>query len=285
MDSCDALLRMETEMRLRGFSAKSIKAYVFHAGRHLSSGLEPREYILRLSETRDPRTVNLAVAAIKFYHRNVLKQDIELGYLKRPKRLPEAMTAEEVASLISSTENPKHRLILELLYGCGLRLSEVRNLRKDDVRPGELLLFVRQGKGGRDRAVSLPASLLERLAPLLMEDGFAYVFRSERGGRLHPRTIQQMVKDACRKAGIKRNVHAHTLRHSYATHLLESGTDIRVIQRLLGHSSVKSTEIYTHVSTAMIRKVKSPLDTLTAGPAAQNTPKAGAFTPNTAQKH
>ncbi len=295
----DALARLDEEIRLRGFSAKTVKAYLFHAGSYLSSGLNPRDYILKISSTKDPSTVNLAVAAIKFYYRNILKQDIELGYLKRPKRLPEVLTQDEASRIINANSNTKHRLILELLYGCGLRLSEIRNLRKEDIRHHDGILFVRQGKGGKDRIISLPFSLAGRLAPFLEEDGFPYVFRSERGGRLHPRTIQQIVKNACRKAGIKKHVHPHTLRHSYATHLLESGTDLRVIQRLLGHSNVKATEIYTHVSSAMIKKVVSPLDMLGFQPAAQppalqaiqtnaqsaqNTPNLGTFNPNNAQK-
>ena len=253
--------KLKQEMALRGLSKETISAYMFHAEKYLKSGLGPKDYLEKLSMAKDPRTVNLAVAALKFYHRTVLGQEIALSYLKRPKRLPEVLTQEGVSRMLSATKNSRHRLLLQLLYGCGLRLSEIGDLKKEDVRPAEGLLFVRQGKGRKDRIVTLPSSIMQQITLFLIEDGFPYVFRSARGGgRLHRRTIQKIVMLAAEKAGIKKPVHPHTLRHSYATHLLENGTDLRVIQRLLGHSSVKTTELYTHVSSAAIKKVISPLD-------------------------
>ena len=122
-------------------------------------------------------------------------------------------------------------------------------------------MLVRQGKGMKDRMVSLPGSISEELQ-LFLSQYFSFVFRSERGGKLHSRTIQQIVKSASKKADIRKCIHPHTLRHSYATHLLEQGTDLRIIQRLLGHADIKTTQLYTRVSTALIKNVKSPLDTL-----------------------
>jgi len=122
-------------------------------------------------------------------------------------------------------------------------------------------VLVRQGKGMKDRMVSLPGSISEELQ-LFLSQYFPFVFRSERGGKLHSRTIQQIVKSASKKADIRKCIHPHTLRHSYATHLLEQGTDLRIIQRLLGHADIKTTQLYTRVSTALIKNVKSPLDTL-----------------------
>lgn len=265
---------------LRGLSRKTVDSYALHVRRflqnvsptHGASREDVEAYILSLSSSRDPRTVNLAIAAIKAFLK-LNNNPVGLRYLKRPKRLPEVLAQEEVLRMLSATANPKHRLVLQLLYGCGLRLSEVRNLRKEDVRPEEGVLFVRQGKGGKDRIVSLPASILRTLQPFLPEDGFPYLLRSERGGRLHPRTIEQIVKNAARNAGVRKRVHPHTLRHSYATHLLEGGTDLRIIQRLLGHSNVKATEIYTHVSAALIKKIVSPLDTLTPAAIRQKRPE------------
>lgn len=255
---------------LKGFSKETRKAYLFHSERFLEKiGRGPQEileeevkaYIATLSKAFDPRTVNLAIAAIKFFLRANGK-DFAISYLKRPKRLPEVLAQEEVARMLEATQNQKHGLVLGLLYGCGLRLSEIRDLKKEAVRPQEGILIVRQGKGNKDRIVSLPSSILRSLQPFLAEDGFPYVFRSERGGRLHRATIQKIVKNASRKADIRKRVHPHTLRHSYATHLLEGGTDLRVIQRLLGHANIQATEIYTHVSTSVIKRVVSPLDTI-----------------------
>ncbi|MBI4173395.1 MAG: tyrosine-type recombinase/integrase, partial [Candidatus Aenigmarchaeota archaeon] len=206
--------RLKQEMAVRGLSRQTAATYLFHAKKYAGSGLAPRDYLEKISATKDPRTVNLAVAAIKFYHLAVLGQRIELPYQKRPQRLPEVLAQEEVARMLCATTNPKHRLILQLLYGCGLRLSEVRDLQKADARPGEGLLFVRQGKGMKDRIVSIPGSIGHSLHPFLIDDGYPYVLRSERGGQLHRRTIQLVVKQAARKAGIKKHVHTHTLRHS-----------------------------------------------------------------------
>lgn len=265
------LERLEAEMKSRGFSRRTVVSYLFHVSRFLEeAGAESPEeeiqkYFISISEKLDPRTVNLRISAVKFFYKEVLGKELRINYMKKPKRLPEVLTQEEVAEMIEVTTNPKHKLILKLLYGCGLRVSEIRNLRKEDIRLQEGIVFARQGKGNKDRIVSLPGSITEDLQPFLAEGGFPFVFRSERGGRLHARTIQQIVKNAAAKAGIKKYVHPHTLRHSYATHLLEAGTDLRIIQRLLGHSSVKTTEIYTHVSTGLIKKVISPLDRLNVG--------------------
>lgn len=284
----DMIQELENEMKLRGFSSKTIKAYRFHTERFLDSCKDNateeavRNYSLFLSVRKDPRTVNLALAAVKFFFSAVMKKEIDIVYMKRPKRLPEVLTQEEISRTFSATKNPKHLLILKMLYGCGLRVSEIRNLRKEDIRLEEGIMIVRQGKGMKDRIVSMPNSILQELKSFLAEDGFPFIFRSERGGRLHLRTIQLIVKSSARKAGIRKHVHPHTMRHSYATHLLENGTDLRIIQRLLGHSSVKTTEIYTHVSSASIKKVVSPLDRLNQDFA--KTPPQAVSAPNTSQK-
>ena len=265
----DYLNSLILEMKSRGFSRKTIKAYALHVNQFFMSNKNFQElsieniskYFVSLTGKIDPRTINLRISAVKFFFKNVLKKEIEINYMKRPKRLPEVLTQDEVLCIFEATENPKHSLMLKMCYGCGLRVSEIRNLRKEDVRPKEGIMFVRQGKGMKDRIVSLPSSISEELQPFLLQD-FPYIFRSERGSKVHLRTIQMIVKNAAKKAGIKKYVHPHTLRHSYATHLLEAGTDLRIIQRLLGHSSVKTTEIYTHISAGLIKKVVSPLDRL-----------------------
>jgi len=262
--------KLELELKSRGFSAKTIKSYLFHISCFLNrlgtcaSQDEIQKYFVCLSEKSDPRTVNLRISAVKFFYRNVLKRNLDINYLKRPERLPEVLTKNEVCQILNSISNAKHRLLIETVYGCGLRVSEASKLRKDDIRFREGIIFIRQGKGKKDRAVSLPSTLSKRLESyiLLRSDNNQYVFDSARGGNLTTATIQKIVEKAANKADITKNVHPHTLRHSYATHLLENGTDIRIIQKLLGHSDIKTTEIYTHVSTALIKNIKSPLDTL-----------------------
>ncbi len=265
------LAELENEIKSRGFSRRTLDTYMFHVHEFIAAisksteeitDNDVRDYILGLQTRHDPRTINLKISSIRFFFRHVMKRNIKISYMKRPKRIPEVMTQDEVSKLLSATANPKHKLILELMYGCGLRLSEVRNLKKEDVHIGEGILIVRQGKGMKDRIVSLPVSLSNKMAPFLADSGFPYIFISERGKKMHERTIQAIVKNAAKTAGIKKHVHPHTLRHIYATHLLEAGTDLRVIQRLLGHADVKTTQIYTHVSTHLIKNIRSPLDSL-----------------------
>lgn len=184
-----------------------------------------------------------------------------LNYLKKPKRLPEVLTKDEVNRLISIVSNPKHKLILKLLYGCGLRVSEVVNIKKEDLRLSEGILIVREGKGKKDRLVTIPNSIIAELQSFVRLNNSQYIFGTFRG-KLNTMTIFQIVNYAARKARIEKKISPHTLRHSYATHLLEQGTDLRIIQKLLGHSSIKTTEIYTHVSTNLIKNIVNPLDTL-----------------------
>ncbi|MCK5233544.1 MAG: tyrosine-type recombinase/integrase [Candidatus Aenigmarchaeota archaeon] len=261
---------LELELKSRGYSKKTIKSYLFHVSEFLNkTGTKPKheeiqKYFVNMAEKSDPQTVNLRIAAVKFFYGRILKQEIIINYMKRPKRLPEVLTKEETIAILKQIRNPKHSLLIETIYGCGLRVSEATDLKKQDLRFDENILMIRQSKGRKDRATSIPASISKRLEHYLAarNDINRYVFDSSRGGRLTASSIQKIVKAATKKAGIKKNIHPHTLRHSYATHLLENGTDIRIIQRLLGHNDLRTTEIYTHISNALIKTVKSPLDFL-----------------------
>ena len=181
---------------------------------------------------------------------------------KRNKPIPEVLTAEEVKNLINSIHNYKHKLILKLLYGCGLRVSELVSLKKEDINFTESLIHIKLSKGRKDRFVKIPESIKEDLHKYLDLTLTNLVFESAKGGKLNTATIQKIVKDSAKKAGIKKHVHPHTLRHSFATHLLEQGTDLRLIQKLLGHSDIKTTQIYLSVSQQLIKNIKSPLDSL-----------------------
>lgn len=276
----EPLIRLETEIKSRGFSGRTLQSYMFHVGRFLSdmktnpltlSDYEIQKYFLKIGSFMDPLTVNLRISAVKFFYREILERELVLNYLKKPKRLPEVLTKEEVTRLIEVVSNPKHKMILKLLYGCGLRVSEIVNLKKEDLRLSEGMLIVRQGKGSKDRLVTIPKSIISDLQSLINLTNSLYVFESQIGGKLTVRTISLIVVHAAKKAGIGKKISPHTLRHSYATHLLEQGTDLRIIQKLLGHSSIKTTEIYTHVSTNLIKNIINPLDTLS--PVSDNIPK------------
>ncbi len=274
------LNKLEAEIKSRGFSNRTLQSYIFHASRFLSdikadpltcSDNDIQGYFLHIGSFMDPLTVNLRISAVKFFYREILGRELIINYLKKPKRLPEVLTKEEMVRLLSVELNPKHKLILKLLYGCGLRVSEVVNLKKDDLRLSENILVVRQGKGGKDRLITIPKSIINELQSFITLNNSQYVFESQQGGKLSSRTISLIVDHVARKSGIKKKISPHTFRHSYATHLLEQGTDLRIIQKLLGHSSVKTTEIYTHVSTNLIKNIVNPLDVLSV--VSDNIPK------------
>ncbi|MEA3329560.1 MAG: tyrosine-type recombinase/integrase [Nanoarchaeota archaeon] len=192
----------------------------------------------------------------------VLNQKIYLQHPKRNKKIPEILTIEEIKLLIKNTTNIKHKLIIKLLYGCGFRVSEIIGLKKENVNFKEGLVHIKFAKGRKDRFVKIPDSVKEELEKFLELHNEKFLFFSNRGGKLTTATIQAILKSASKKAGIKKRVYPHLLRHSFATHLLEQGTDLRIIQKLLGHSDIKTTQIYTQISQASIKNIRSPLDNL-----------------------
>jgi integrase/recombinase XerD len=210
---------------------------------------------------------NQVINAIKLFYRNRFNRTMEVDFIQRPrreKRLPNVLSKLEVKSILESPINLKHRAMLSIIYACGLRRSELLNLTLKDVLSDRHLLFIRQSKGKKDRM--LPKS--DKLISMLREYYRAYkpktwLFEGQNPGEQYSeRSLQLVLNQALNKARINKPVTLHWLRHSYATHLLENGTDLRYIQELLGHSSSKTTEIYTHVSTHSIQKIKSPFDDL-----------------------
>lgn len=263
------LLKLEKELKIRNYSRKTIKGYLhsvnkflkFSAGRGLNIEIV-RDYISSFIEKQTPSTINKDKFAIKFFFENVLHQELILPTIKKNKTLPDILTIGEVRELINNTANIKHKLIIKMLYGCGLRVSEIVNLKVGDINFEEGLIHVRLAKGKKDRFVKIPCSVRLELENFIGISEGIYLFSSNRGGKLTTATIQAILKNASKKAGIRKRVYPHLLRHSFATHLLESGTDLRIIQKLLGHSDVKTTQIYTQISQASIKNIKSPLDSL-----------------------
>ncbi len=211
-------------------------------------------------------TVNQSVNAIKFYYREILGKEVQTDLMLRPKRgkqLPTTLTEGEVESILKQLKNIKHCCMVLLLYSSGLRISELIGLRIEDVQSDKLMLFLKGAKGNKDRYTILSQRLLEKLREYYKIYKPKYwLFEGQYGGQYSPQSVRKLLKEAVEKVNIKKHVTPHTLRHSFATHLLESGTDLCYIQVLLGHNSSKTTEIYTHVSNLNLEKIKSPGDNL-----------------------
>lgn len=225
-------------------------------------------YLLYLVQERQVSTSyqNQAINAIKFYFEKVLNGPRRVYYIERPRKektLPSVLSEEEVKRIFEKVINLKHKCLLMTCYSGGLRIGEVLNLKPIDIDSNRMLINVRCGKGKKDRVTLLSIKLLELLREYYkIYKPNDYLFTGQMGGRYSERSAQLVLKKAANIAGIKRRVTLHTLRHSFATHLLENGTDIRYIQSLLGHSSPKTTQIYTHITTKGIDQIKNPLDNL-----------------------
>jgi len=263
------LTKLEKELKIRNSSPKTIKGYLYSVGKFLryseGKGLNQEtleDYVIHYLERQNPSSVAKDYFAIRFFFENVLHQKINLPTIKRNKTLPNILTIEEIRKLIESTSNVKHKLIIKLLYGCGLRVGEIVNLKVEDANFFEGLIKIRLAKGRKDRFVKIPLSIVDELSSYFKLNESKILFPSSRGGKLTTATIQAILKNAAKKAKIKKRVYPHLLRHSFATHLLEQGTDLRIIQKLLGHSDIKTTQIYTQISQASIKNIKSPLDNL-----------------------
>lgn len=266
------------ELRLGGFSPKTRKAYLGHIRRYLEAVEDPateggektRTFLLALLERGVSRaTHDQAVSALRFLYGRVLGQEAVAGSVPRPRkerRLPLVLDATEVVALLAAIANPKHRTLVMLLYSAGLRVSEAVRVRWEDIDAARGMVAVRGGKGRKDRMSLLSRRALDALvqyAATQVAPPSGWVFPGERPERhLATRSVQNILTAARRRAGIRKKVTPHVLRHSFATHLLESGVDLRSIQELLGHASPKTTQIYTHVSVRRLERIRSPLDGL-----------------------
>jgi integrase/recombinase XerD len=262
--------RLENELKIRGLSKNTISAYMFYNKKFLEFiGKKPEnveEYDIkkflghmRSDKERSNRTLSLVIAALEFFYKDVLGKKMDIKRPKVPKNVPVVLSKDEVKRLLNC-KNVKHTLIMEFLYSSGLRLSECINLKVEDLELDEKIGWVRKGKGGKDRFFILSEVLVKDVKKYV-GDKKGLIFEGY-GDKLSKRAVQKLVKVAAERAGIKKNVKVHTLRHSFATHLLEAGVDIRKIQMLLGHADLSTTQIYAHVSAKELKKIKSPLDLL-----------------------
>jgi site-specific recombinase XerD len=273
-----AVVALEQCLMLKRYSYQTIKTYksCFRSFILYYDNIKPSEitreqidayiyYLIREKHITESYQ-NQIVSAILHFYLDVVKQEAKVERLfrpKRPQKLPHVLTEGEVVRLLNSVDNNKHKLILMLIYSAGLRLGEVVNLQLSDLQPEQHRLFVREGKGKKDRCTILSDKVIARLKDYF-EDycPVEWLFEGMAGGQYSVRSVQAIFDRAKQKSKINPYATVHTLRHSFATHLLEKGVDLRYIQDLLGHESSKTTEIYTHITQKGIDKLQSPLDSL-----------------------
>ena len=273
IDKC--LENLHLELKIRGFSPKTVRAYLYYNRKLLEfARKEPRAisagdiklFMASLKERGVSNiTVNLALNALKFYYAGMFKRNFFV-HIKRPRKektLPVVLSKEEVKKLIEAIENSKHRLIIKFIYSTGVRVSEVVKLQIKDLDLDRRLCYIRQSKGKKDRVVVIAETLVDELKDFIQTKiAQDYLFSSQAGGPLTVRTVQKILKNATHKAGIKKDFGVHSLRHSFATHMLESGINIRYIQALLGHKRLETTQIYTKASNHNLTQLRNPLDNL-----------------------
>lgn len=261
-------------LRLKAYSPKTISSYVYYNTAFLNfanksarqiTGQNIKDYLLFLVDKGvSSATVNLAYNALKFYYHHFYKRRffVDIPRAKKDKKLPVVLSKREVQRMIEVTDNLKHKFLIQFLYSTGIRVSEVVKIKMSYIDFDRKLVLIRNGKGKKDRytlLADLLISTLKEQRKIKVRDKYLFTGR-DRKKHLNVMSVQKVVKAAAEKAGLAKNVSAHTLRHSFATHLLEQGTDIRYIQELLGHRRLETTQIYTKVSNKNLSDIKNPLD-------------------------
>jgi len=268
------------KLELKGYSQNTAKTYVSMFERFINHYSDRkmetidendiRVYLkLLISEGKSGSYLNQMVNSIKFYYEVVLEMPNRFYSIERPPKkqaLPKVISKQEVADIIKNTNNIKHRCIISLLYSSGLRRSELLNLKLSDIDSHRMVVHVRNGKGNKDRITLLSDGVLKELRTYYKQwKPQVYLFEGSPGKPYSVTSVLKIIQKASSRAGIKKTVTPHMLRHSFATHLLEDGVDLRYIQVLLGHNSTKTTEIYTQVATNSLKAIVSPIDSLNLG--------------------
>ena len=271
--------RMVAELDLRGLAEATKQSYLICCRQFVAhymrspeqlGAVETKAFVLHLIQQRkaSPSAVGVYVAAIRFLYRVVLRRPEAVEDLPRPKvptRLPAVPSRPEVEQLLKAVRSPKYRAIMMVAYGAGLRISEICRLQVTDLDSQQMVLHVRGGKGGKDRLVPIGPRILRAVREYWVDtrQSGSLLFPGRRAGQpIRKDTVRKVFKQAAAEAGITKRVTLHSLRHGFATHLLEDGEDIRVLQALLGHSHVQATAHYARVTTRRLRRVRSPLEAL-----------------------
>lgn len=280
MNIQDPIPQMEILLRQRNYSENTIKAYIshftkFYYSKYFDPNIDEQKVIEYLHHLRSNKAslsyLNQVINAIKFYSEKIMHEDRKFYDLQRPKTnhsLPIILNKTEIKKLLHAIKNVKHHMIIKLIYACGLRVGELINLDISDIDSQRMRLHIRCSKGRKDRYTPLNEELIQDLRQYYIKfkpQLFLFEGQTKKNKapvRYSPSSIRTVYKKALVKAGIHKKVKLHGLRHSYATHLLEHGIDLRYIQTLLGHSSPKTTEIYTHVSIKKLDQIPSPIDFL-----------------------
>ncbi len=266
---------MQQEANRRGLSPRTIKTYTYCLNQFLRvkrnqelkkiTQEEIKEYLDRFLGCSN--TLNVHLNTIKFFFEEVLhkKLTFNIRFSKTPKRLPEFLTKEETINFIESIANPKHRLMIELMYGTGMRVSELVNLKVKDFNFENNYGWVRQGKGGKDRLFIIPLKLKEYIQKLIAAQKLSHenwLFSGQNKNHYSVSSIQMIVKNAKKMAKIEKKIHPHTLRHSFATHIILNGYTALELQPLLGHNNINTTLKYVHMASPNLLNIRSPLDSL-----------------------
>ena len=273
----ETLKKLSQELIVAGYSPKTREAYNIYVKDFLllakkkPEDVERADVITYLAELKEKRnaannTMSLALAALRYLFGHIVHKDV-FGDIKNPKKgnkLPTVLNIDEVRSLIKATPFGRDRLIVEFLYSSGVRVSESVSMKVNDLNLKERIAQVRGGKGNKDRIIILSHNWISDLKRYLKRKKIQseFVFSKKNGKQISTDTVQRIIREAAQKAGIPKKITPHSLRHSFATHLLDSGENIRKIQELLGHSNLNTTQIYTKVSVEGLKKVESPLDRL-----------------------
>jgi integrase/recombinase XerD len=274
------LFKFKTILELKRYSNNTIQSYLFYlklfqsfynySDKHLDN-LEDRDIlnsVVKIIKTKNYSTSSQKqlIGSLSLFYKELLKRNINFSIIyptQKTDNLPSVFSKNEVKNLINSIENTKHKAIISTIYGLGLRISELISLELKNIDSDRMLVYINDSKGKKDRIVMLPQKLLKLLRSYFIKyKPKKYLFEGQKGKKYSVSSVRKVFLNAKSKAKIKKPGTVHTLRHSFATHLLENGTDIRLIQKLLGHKNIKTTLIYTHVSKSSIQNIESPLDSL-----------------------
>ncbi len=271
------ITQYKNQLVVKRYAPNTVRAYLSQIKNFLSyfakdakniSTKEIEQYIQKCVEVDKISfsTQKNVLGTIKLFYKLVFDRKIDIDYLypdRYEHKLPKVLSQAEVKKILSCTKNLKHRAILSLIYSAGLRVSELLNLKIIDIDSDRMMIRIEDSKNNRDREVMLSERLLVLLRKYFRAfQPKVYLFEGQTGGKYSARSVQAILKQSLKRAGIKKPVTVHTLRHSFATHLIENGTDVRIVQELLGHKNIKTTQIYTHITDQTKRKVKSPFDEL-----------------------